>query len=82
MMEKRYENACFDLQVSVDEALSVLSRLLDTIEGDGTDQASPEIADMMQQQRMKESYLPALRVIEAHLNAASDRALRVLEPQQ
>lgn len=78
MMEKRYENACFELQVSVDEALSVLSMLLDTIEGDGTDQASPEIAAMMQQ-RMKESYLPALRVIEAHLNAASERAQKELE---
>lgn len=79
MMERRYENACFELQVSVDEALSVLSMLLDTIEGDGMGQVSPEIAAMMQQRRMKESYLPALHVIEAHLNAASERAQKELE---
>lgn len=79
MMGRRYENACFELQVSVDEALSVLSMLLDTIEGDGMGQVSPEIAAMMQQRRMKESYLPALRVIEAHLNAASERAQKELE---
>lgn len=77
-----------DLQTSVDEALSVLSLILEDIEREDTETAMMDgnakvvyAAAMMN--RVRDTYVPSLRMIERHLTAANETAEDALEePQQ
>lgn len=82
-----YMNRLDDLQMSVNEALSVLSLLLEEIEREAGDRANTCTEDKMFWAkalilRVHDTYLPALRMIERHLTAANINARHALMPQQ
>lgn len=83
-----YMDRLDDLQTSVDEALSVLSLILEDIEREDSETAMMDgnakmiyAAAMMT--RVRDTYVPSLRMIERHLTAANETAEDALEePQQ